>query len=68
MKWRDHPTAEAARTELVANGYVDVHTSPDQPQLWGKPMSPERLAISCDAPAGHYSIVDYADYVWLLNA
>lgn len=63
MKYRDHQTAEEARSELVRNGYVDIHTKPEQPQLWGKPGHGERLAI--EAGYSRYHIVNYADYQWL---
>ena len=64
MKMLGHPTALAARTELVNHKYVDVHARPGMPQLWAQVGKPQRLAIECKAPC-LYDIVDYATYAWL---
>ncbi len=36
---RNHNTAEAARRELVAHGFVDLHAHPSLPQVWARPRN-----------------------------
>ena len=64
---RNHKTVEAARKELVDNGYIVAHSSPGRPKLWlerkGRGKRQNRYAIGKETRdrSEVWHIVDYPE-------
>lgn len=59
-----YESAQAARTELVKAGYVDLHVPPGVPRLWKRPGIEGRKAIA-RLQTGQFTIIDYDEFEWL---
>lgn len=58
-----HPDRQAARAELVAEGFTTAHNNPGRPELWAKSKDKRRFAIAREKGAGSetWHIVPYPE-------